>query len=330
MSTQMVNHRITWSVLCVALTLLPGAATASAARGPRLITPAATLQHALICDQPLAGARRDPVLLVHGTFADSKINWSWNYQEVLPSRGQPACAVDLPNRAAGDIQLSSEYVVYAIRAMARESGRKVAIIGHSQGGLEPRWALRWWPDLRRLVSDVISFETPQHGTVYTDVRCVKPGSCAAVLYQMRSDSAFLRALNRGRETPRGVPFTSIWSATDQFVTPPRAKASIRGASNVGLQQLCPGRYVDHNSAVFDAVSFAVAIDSLDHDGPAQPSRIDRSVCAQDTMPGVTRAEANAKLQEYTPEILKALRPGGPRAKREPRLACYVKHRCRRN
>jgi triacylglycerol esterase/lipase EstA (alpha/beta hydrolase family) len=213
--------------------------------------------------------------------------------------------------------------------MARASGRKIAIIGHSQGGLEPRWALRWWPDLRKLVSDVVSFETPQHGTLYTDVRCAKPGSCAAALYQMRSDSAFLRALNRGRETSRGVPFTSIWSATDQFVTPPRTKASLRGASNVGIQQLCPGRYVDHNSAVFDAVSFAVAIDALDHDGPAQPSRIDRSVCAQETMPGVTRAEANAKLQEYTPQILKALRPGGPRAKREPRLACYVKHRCRR-
>ena len=35
-------------------------------------------------------------------------------------------------------------------------GRKVAIIGHSQGALEARWAVRWWPDLRRVVSEAVA------------------------------------------------------------------------------------------------------------------------------------------------------------------------------
>jgi triacylglycerol lipase len=323
-------HRFIALASFLALIAAATSTSAAAARGPALSAPASSLKNSLICNDELAGAQRDPVLLVHGTFADSKINWSWNYQAFLPSRGQPACAVDLPKRAAGDIQFATEYVVYAIRAMAQASGRKVAIIGHSQGGLEPRWALRWWPDLRRLVSDVISFATPQHGTLFTDTRCNKPGSCAASLYQMRSDSAFLRALNRRRETVPGVPFTSVWSATDQFVTPQRPAATLRGASNVSVQQLCPGRYVDHASMAFDAAAFAIAVDALDHEGPAKLNRIDRSICQQDTMPGVTRAEANAKLQEYIPALLAALRPGGPRAKREPRLACYVTHRCRRS
>lgn len=317
------------STLAVLALFLAAAPTTTAARSPALGTPVASLEKALICNGQLRGAQRDPVLLVHGTFADSKINWSWNYQELLPGRGQTACAVDLPKRAAGDIQVATEYVVHAIRVMAKTSGRKVAIIGHSQGALEPRWALRWWPDLRRLVSDVISFGTPHHGTLYTDVRCSRPRSCAAALYQMRSDSAFLRALNRGRETVPGVAFTAVWSATDQFVTPQRRAGTLRGASNVGVQQLCPGRYVDHASMAFDAASFAIAPDAIDHEGPARLNRIDRSICQLDTMPGVTRAEANAKLMEYIPQLLAALRPGGPRTKREPRLACYVTHRCGR-
>lgn len=314
---------------CLALIASVSATGASAAaRGPALRAPTASLEKSLTCAGTLAGATRDPVLLVHGTFADAKINWSWNYFEYLPGRGQPACMVDLPRRAAGDIQFATEYVVHAIRKMARASGRRVAVIGHSQGGLEARWAVRWWPDVRALVSDVISFGTPQHGTQFSDSHCGRPNSCAAALYQMRSDSKFLRALNRGRETPRGVAFTAIWSSFDQFVTPPREAARLRGASNVGIQQVCPGRFVDHNGQAFDAVSFAIAIDALDHDGPAQLGRVDHSFCAQDTMPGVTREEANRVLLQYAPILIAALRSGGPRAKREPRLACYVVHRCR--
>jgi triacylglycerol lipase len=322
-------QRILCLATCVASLAALYPSMASAASGPALRAPTAKIEKVLICRGELKGARRDPVLLIHGTFADSAINWRWNYQEFLPGRGQAACAVDLPKRAAGDIQLATEYVVHAIRVMARVSGRKVAIIGHSQGALEARWALRWWPDLRRVVSDVISFGTPHHGTLFTDTRCTKPSSCSAALYQMRSDSAFLRALNRGRETIPGVAITAVWSETDQFVTPQRRAGTVRGGTNVSVQQLCPGRYVDHASLAFDAATFAIAVDAIDHVGPARLGRIDRSICGQDTMPGVTRAEANAKLIEYIPQLLAALRPGGPRAKREPRLACYVTHRCGR-
>src|SRR5690242_13213452 len=104
----------------VLLALVFGLATASAhAREPRLTVPAASLRGALTCDHSLAHARRDPVLLVHGTFADSAINWSWNYAKVLPTTGRRVCWVDLPDKAAGDIQVSAQYVVAAIRTMAK-------------------------------------------------------------------------------------------------------------------------------------------------------------------------------------------------------------------
>jgi triacylglycerol lipase len=43
----------------------------------------------------------------------------------------------------GNAQVSVEYVVWAIRHVAQVSGRKVSIIGHSQGAFLPSYALRF-------------------------------------------------------------------------------------------------------------------------------------------------------------------------------------------
>jgi pimeloyl-ACP methyl ester carboxylesterase len=327
-------HRLVCIAGCLTLIAAasPAASPAKPGRGPALETPVGELRRALSCYGGLAGAERDPVLLVHGTFADSEINWSWNYGEALPARGQPACSVDLPARSTGDIQVSTEYVVYAIRALARKSGRQVAIIGHSQGGLQARWALRWWRDLRRRVSDVIMFGTPNHGSKFTDNLCTSPGVCAASLYQMRGDSAFLSALNRGRETVGRVPFTAVLTSDDNLFVPPE-QGALHGrrklARNIGVQELCPGHRVDHNGLAFDGPTYAIAVDALDHRGPARPSRIDRSVCGQDTMPGVAREEADARLSAYGATLAELLGPSGPKATGEPPLACYATLRCRR-
>jgi triacylglycerol esterase/lipase EstA (alpha/beta hydrolase family) len=319
------------SVAAVALLILLVPNAAPAHPGPALATPLAALQSAVQCSGPLAGATRDPVLLVHGTFADSEINWSWNYGLALPARGEPTCTVDLPDKSAGDIQVSTEYVVYAIRTMAAESRRKVAVIGHSQGGLEARWALRWWPDIRRLVSDVIMLGTPNRGALFPDLACPGPSLCAASLYQMQSDSAFLAALNRGRDTAGAVALTSI-STTDDVVFVLPQQAVIDGkrnrVTNVTVQDVCPLHVVDHLGLAFDGPTYAIVIDALDHRGPADPSRIDRAVCATDTMPGVDRADAEARVLEYSATLAVLLGPTGPKAEDEPPLACYVTHdRC---
>ena len=48
-----------------------------------------------------------------------------------------------------------------VHALAR---RRIAVMGHSQGGMSMRWALRFWPDTRRMVADVIGFSGSNHGT----------------------------------------------------------------------------------------------------------------------------------------------------------------------
>ncbi len=42
-----------------------------------------------------------------------------------------------------DIQVSAEYLVYSIRTMYNISGYRINIIGHSQGGILPRFAFRF-------------------------------------------------------------------------------------------------------------------------------------------------------------------------------------------
>jgi triacylglycerol esterase/lipase EstA (alpha/beta hydrolase family) len=298
------------------------------AKEPKLAVPRASLHRALSCDRSLAHARRDAVLLIHGTFADSAINWSWNYAKALPKTGRRVCWVDLPGKAAGDIQVSAQYVVAAIRTMARRSHRRVAIISHSQGGLEARWALRWWPSLRRAVSDAILLVAPDHGAIYPDGACTQPGSCAASLYQMMSSSRFLAALDRGGDVIGRVPFTSIATRDDTiFVGPGQATLTPAGPTTrtFVLQDLCPGHMAQHNDLPFDGPAYEIALDALDHPGAASAGRLrPATVCASDTMPGVDRADAEARLAAYTSTLVGLLGPTGPKAPGEPPLAAYAR------
>ena len=293
------------------------AAVPAQAKEPKLTVGRAALRSALACNHSLAHARRNPVLLVHGTFA-----------KVLPTTGRRVCWVDLPDKAAGDIQISAQYVVAAIRSMAHRSHRRVAIVSHSQGGLEARWALRWWPRLRALVSDAILLVPPNHGAIYPDMACTLPGSCAASLYQMRSTSNFLAALDRGGDAIGRVPFTSIATRDDTvFVGPDQAalRPAGRTTRTFVLQDLCPGHTAQHNDLPFDGPAYQIALDALSHAGPASAKRLDPAkVCASDTMPGVDRADAEARLAAYTGTLGQLLGPTGPKAPGEPVLAAYAR------
>ena len=242
---------------------------------PPLTVPVDTLNAALDCPASFTSAH-EPVLLVHGTFTNADENWSWNYRVALPADGYDVCWVTLPYRSLGDIQVASEYVVHAVRTIKANSGRKVDIIGHSQGGLEPRWALRWWPSLLKKVDDVVTLATPNHGTIVSDP--ISP-SCPAC-WQMKTTSNFIAALNSLDETPgTGIAapsYTALYSITDELVQPvaPTPTAALDGASNVLVNgpEVCPGRPVDHVGFAYDKVVYDLTRDALDHPGPAVPAR----------------------------------------------------------
>lgn len=265
----------------------PASPAASAGEsGPALETPAADLEAALDCPDTFDDADHEPVILVHGTFAEPEENWGWNYAAALPERGYDVCTVRLPDRSLGDIQLSSEYVVHAVREMASRSGEKVDVLGHSQGGLQPRWAVKWWPDVRAAVDDLVTLASPHHGTIPADLAW--EFGCFDSCMQMSRNSNFVAALNRDDETPGEVSYTSVYSLTDELVQPaaPEATAALDGGVNVLVQELCPGRPAEHAQFAADAAVHAVVMDAFDHPGPFDPERFDPLACAGTWFDGV--------------------------------------------
>ena len=241
----------------------------------------ATVAEALTCKN-VEGRVAEPVLLVHGTFVDGETNWGWNYWKALPQDGFDVCMVDLPKAAMGDAQVSGEYVARALQILNRRFESKIDVLGHSQGGLVQRWAIKWFPSGAK-VDDYVSLATPSHGTLTADASSAF-GRCFEACWQMRTDAKFIEAINRGDETPGAISYTSIYTQTDQLVQPPRT-AKLEGGTNVKLQDVCPGRAVDHVAIAGDGAVYDMVVDAFTHAGTTDPTRLPNNVCLQAGMEG---------------------------------------------
>jgi pimeloyl-ACP methyl ester carboxylesterase len=298
--------------------------------GPALSVPQAQLDSALQCHGTLAG--HTPVLFVPGTGSDPQHNFSWNYEPALNNLGIPWCAVTLPGHALGDIQVAGEYVVNAIRTMYAAAGGKISIIGHSQGGMLPRWALRFWPDTRAMVDDDIGFAASNHGTTGADATCAS--GCAAADWQQRDVANFIKALNSYQETFPGISYTEIYSQRDEIVTPnsnDTGSSSVHGGggliTNVAIQDLCPLDPSEHlATGTQDLPAYDLAIDALTHPGPAVPSRAAASnpgICTPlALMPGINPATYPADVSNAAGDLLTNTLTA-PSIPAEPPLKCYV-------
>ncbi|TCP41222.1 alpha/beta hydrolase family protein [Tamaricihabitans halophyticus] len=272
--------------------------------GPALSVSAPTLAKSLNCTANTQNSKHNVVLLVHGTTSNPGESFEWNWFRALDRLDRPYCAVTLPNRAMSDAQVSAEYVVHAVRHIHETSGRQVDVLGHSQGGLVPRFAMRFWPDIRPMVDDYVSFGATNHGSFLVNALCPPVLGCAPSLWQQTSDSNFTKATNSGQETFAGISYTNVYTHTDEFVRPAlddTGTSSLHSGdgriTNVAIQDVCPLGLTSEHIAVgtYDPVAYALAMDALDHDGPTRPSRVPRSVCTQPFMPGV---EATRFPTEY--------------------------------
>lgn len=279
-----------WSVLLAAVALLSACgggdsghnSSAAFADEPALETDEATLDAGLVCT-PFTHPDKPPVLLVHGTFTNGYEQYDWTYLPLLDERGFDVCAVTYPDRGFGDQQISAEYVVYALRKIYAQTGRKVAMIGHSQGAGMPRWALRWWPSAREATADFVLQAAPAHGTTVADPSGTgqNPLPIPEGFRQFGPGSMFIAAVNTWDETPGDVDYTAIYTTYDELVQPvtPVPTAALDWdqnnprVSNLHLQTLCPGRFVDHVSiGTTDRLSFELALDAISHPGPASFER----------------------------------------------------------
>ncbi len=310
------------SLVGAAVAAWPGAARAES---PPLSEPAAELEAALHCPASFGTAVRGPVLLVPGTGLTGPENWDWGFAPALAAQGFDVCTVDTKAFGTGDVQLTAERVVFAIRRMHAVTGKPVAVIGYSQGGLSIRWALAFWPDVRAMVSDVIGLAPANGGTDAAAAFC-GAGACPAAIWQMVPGSRLLQALAAAGDVFPGPDWTVIYSETDDVVVPPAARSPLPQrpgvrVRNVAVQELCPGSQLLHIQFPADGAVFALVLDALLNDGPADPARVPASVCGS-LVPGVTPELAAAKAQELGGLAFQRI-AGGEMVAAEPPLAPYA-------
>jgi triacylglycerol esterase/lipase EstA (alpha/beta hydrolase family) len=296
--------------------------------GPALTVDPATLSASLSCSgDPTTGPR--PVLLVPGTTLEPAINFSWNYERGFTQAGRAWCAVSLPGNTLGDIQIAGQYVTSAIRTLSARAGRKIDLFGYSQGGMVPRYALRFWPDTRNDVLNFVAIDPSNHGTLDANVICVPLLGCAAAFWQQALGSAFLAATNSGAETFAGINYTVIFSDTDEVVVPnltPLSSSRITTGTGlietVPVQSICPLDVSEHLlMGTVDPVAYALTQDAFSHDGVADPARIPRSVCAQLLAPEVDPVAFPVNFLDFTAYLGNAIL-AAPFVPREPALAAY--------
>lgn len=251
-----------------------------AAPPPRLVTPRAQLAQAVRCT-PSARTRRT-VLLVHGTGSTPQESWSWSYSRALKADGFGVCTVRLPVRATGGFLRAAEYVVHAARRAALVSGRRISIVGHSQGAALAVWATKFWTDVARRTSDVVSIAGPLDGTAFANELCATR-ECVPLAWQLRRGARTIRAL-RNAPLPSGTAFTAIATRYDEIVRPQPAVNKMPGVTSIIAQDVCATDPVEHGLILGDPATYALTLDALRHRGPARPARIAAAVCTQPFIP----------------------------------------------
>jgi hypothetical protein len=311
--------------------------------GPALAPTPEQLSSFLTCSPGVDNAKTDVVLLSPGTATTAGESFAWNWEPALNQLDIPWCAMNLPDQALGPIDVAAQYIVHAIRTVSARSGRKVDILGWSQGGMSMRWSLRFWPDTRKLVDDVIGFAASNHGTERSSVSTCEQMGCRPAVFQQAHDTEFIRALNSHTETFAGISYTNIYSRFDEVVIPnsdPEHCISCLSVgdgqiANIQTQQVCPLDVSDHVVIGVAPATYGAVVDALTHDGPAVLGRISVN-CNSLLMPGVMDPAALAAIAELQAVVgTLAIAPGplpnpvvgAPVVYSEPILPCYVYGTC---
>jgi hypothetical protein len=319
-------------VVVAACGAIPAAPTAAAAADPPFSVDPKLLAAALDCPLPFTHPDREPVLLVHGTFTSGHEQYSWNYELFLPERGFDYCVVTYPDRGMGDMQVSAEYIAYAVNEMYARTGRKVDMVGHSQGGLMPRWAIKWWPSVQAHLDDFVLLASPNQGVGLADSAGQMPFPAAEVFYQFDPGSNFMKALNAGDQTPGAVDYSSIYTEYDELVRPiePVPTAGLDwqhegpNVRNLSVQDVCPNRLVEHLTiGTTDMLSIELTLDALSNPGPVDPSRLTVSPSCVIPDQFAVPAQFQAFAEQFQRSFVEGSLPDFHPADEEPPLKPYA-------
>jgi triacylglycerol esterase/lipase EstA (alpha/beta hydrolase family) len=211
-----------------------------------------------------------PAVIVHGTFGDQKSLLD-NLSLALVQQGYCVYSLDYGNRATGPIGTSAQQLKdFVDRVLGSTGAAKVEMVGHSQGGMMPRYYIKNLGG-DAFVEDLVGLVPSNHGTTVQN-GFSSGGSCVSCDQQM-AGSGFLTALNSPDETPGAVDYTQVTTRSDEVVVPYSSAFLTADAqsTNILLQDRCPADAADHLTIPMDQQAIAWVLDAFAHPGPADAS-----------------------------------------------------------
>jgi pimeloyl-ACP methyl ester carboxylesterase len=227
-----------------------------------------------------------PVILVHGTFENQDDNW----QAAAPLLANHGYCVFTFNyggaTASADVQGTQEIAASARQlasfvgtVLAATGAAKVDLVGHSQGGMMPRYYIEYLGGAAK-VHALVGLAPSNYGTTIdglstlaTQLGLADPFAtglsalCESCGEQLVG-SPFLARVNATPTSP-SVQYTVIESRDDEVVTP-YTNAFLPAApnvTNITVQNQCPLDQSDHLEIAYDPVALADMLNALD---PADP------------------------------------------------------------
>jgi triacylglycerol esterase/lipase EstA (alpha/beta hydrolase family) len=227
--------------------------------------------------QPSAAHPR-PVVTAHGLFGNGPGNFlaaapllaSKGYCVFTPTYGQSV----LPGIGGTDYVQNSakEFGGYIDKVLAATKASKVDVLGHSEGGIMPRYYLKNLGGAAK-VNHFVALAPPNHGTTVSGIaelaklfpgaaQILVGGLCKACL-QLIHGADFIKELNAGGETQPGVRYTVIVSTTDFLVTPISTSfLSGPDVRNIVIQDEHPGAIIGHIALAYDPISLGYITEAL--------------------------------------------------------------------
>ena len=233
-----------------------------------------------------------PVVLVHGTFERMAQNWK-SVSPFLKEEGYCVFAIDYGTNGLGRIGRSAQELdVFVDKLLNYTGAQKVQVVGHSQGGMMPRYWIKYLGGKSK-VEDLVGFAPSNYGTnlgkASSQNSTAKDFNLPAgnnpdgdnpcySCDQQRADSMFIKRLNAGDDTPGGGSFSQIATEDDEIIIPFR-NCFLKGTErtrDVILQNYYRKYYTDtvvtHQNIYEDPVAVQFMLDALDNPGTVNPDR----------------------------------------------------------
>jgi triacylglycerol esterase/lipase EstA (alpha/beta hydrolase family) len=228
-----------------------------------------------------SAAHPQPVILVPGTFADMSDSWQ-ALSPLLYNHGYCVYSFNygsyfgsglLGIYGTGNIEQSAEELsTFVNKVLSSTKASQVDLVGHSQGGMMPRYYLKFLGGASK-VHALVGLAPSSHGTTLDGLATLAsyfPGADAFLgvlcpaCEQQTTGSSFMTKLNSGGDTVTGVEYTVIESEYDEVVTP-YTSAFLSGpdVTNITLQNQCSLDLGEHLSMPYDHIADADVLNALD-------------------------------------------------------------------